>query len=165
MSDSEDSDAVPYYDEEDDVFDENLESEEENIQPSADLEKLCTEAYKELDDHNKNKFFAFMYKNPKTYYWGQLVHVFCDDADDDATDVQVKFLKRLNNTSDPTNLVWDWPAIQDGGIIGAKRCFFGPATPEIKKLSATSRRSGYSFPCEAAVNARFEEIAKKGLLI
>ena len=102
--------------------------------------------------------------NPKTYYWGQLVHVFCDDSDADADKVEVQFLKRVNNTSDPSLLLWDWPSVKEGDIINAKKCFFGPTMPEIKKLSATSRRSGYSFSCEAAVSARFKNIAKKGLL-
>ena len=167
-SDDEDSDDLKLDDSESDCLDAELEeAAKSELTPAIaplELGKFRNDAFKKLDDPNKDKFFAFLYKSPKTYYWAQLKHVFCHDSDADADEVEVIFLKRVNNTSDPSTLLWDWQSIKEMERVDAQRCFYGPCVPEVTKISATSRRSGFRFECETEVRNCFAELKKKGLL-
>lgn len=126
-----------------------------------DLKLFCKNALVQLDDDNVGSFFAFCYKSPRTYYWARLEKVFSDDADSDATQVEVKFLRRVQNTTDSCSLRWWWPGSEEKVIIDASRCFMGPAVPE---LTGTSRKSCYSFADENKAMNIFKNLDENKML-
>lgn len=115
---------------------------------------------RELDDHNIGKYFAVFWPKPKAYYWGQLQKVFSEDVESDASEVEMKFLKKIENSTDPKRVKWDWPITEDVGIVSAKLCFAGPCTPEITDSSRS--KSAMEFQEEDIVMRKFMEISKHG---
>ena len=99
---------------------------------------------------------------PKAYCWGKLLKVFSADVDRDATEVEIQFLKKVQNSTHPSKVKWDWPATEDKGIVEAKLCFAGPCTPNITDSSRT--KSAITFVLEIEVMAKFHEICKHGVL-
>ena len=114
----------------------------------------------ELDDHNVGKYFAVFWPKPKAYYWGKLLKVFSADVDEDANEVEILFLKKVESSSDPSRVKWDWPAIEDKGIVDAKLCFAGPCLPNVTDSSRA--KSFMTFALEAEVMRKFREISKQG---
>jgi hypothetical protein len=104
--------------EEEDVFDHNLQKK----------------TLDELDDRNVGKFFAIYWTKPKTYYWGKLLKVFAEDVEEDANQAEFQFLKKVENSSDPSLLKWDWPIREDKGIVDAKLCFAAPVSQTLQML-------------------------------
>ena len=47
----------------------------------------------------EGSFYAFQWDSPQTYYWGRVEKLFCDDEDDDPSEVEVTFLKRCTPSS------------------------------------------------------------------
>ena len=74
------------------------------------VNSLLTFSIAELDDFNVGKYFAVYWLNPKAYYWGKLLKVFSIDVDSDANEVETQFLKKVQNSTDPSQVNWDWPA-------------------------------------------------------
>ena len=67
-------------------------------------------------------FFAVFWSKPQSYYWAKLLKVFANDSEEEANEVEMQFLKGVENTSDPTQIRWDWPTKDDIGIVIAKLC-------------------------------------------
>ena len=88
--------------------------------------------------------------------------VFSVDVDSDATEVEIQFLKKVQNSTDPSQVEWDWLATKDKGIVDTKLCFAGPCTPYITDSSRT--KSAVTFVLEAEVMAKFHEIGKHEVL-
>ena len=115
----------------------------------------------ELDDHNIGKCFAIYWPKPKAYYWGKLLHVFSNDDDTPAEEVEIQFLKKVETSTDPSRIKWDWPGKEDKGIVDAKLCFLGPCVPNI---SDTSRAKSFmQFSLEKDTLENFHRICKHGL--
>ena len=68
----------------------------------------------------------------------------------------------MQNSTDPSQVEWDWPATKDKGIVDAKLCFAGPCTAYITDSSRT--KSAVTFVLEAEVMAKFHEIGKHEVL-
>ena len=91
-----------------------------------------------------------------------MLKVFSADVDSGATEVEIQFFKKVQNSTNPSQVKWDWPATEDKGIVDAKLCFAGPCTPNITDSSCT--KSAITFMLEAEVMAKFHEICKYGVL-
>lgn len=115
----------------------------------------------ELDDHNIGKFFAVFWPKPRTYYWGKLLKVFAEDVEADADQVEIQFLKKVENSSDPSQLKWDWPIKEDVGIVDAKLCFAGPCMPNI--ADSSRKKAFLTFASEGEVMDKFNDISKHGI--
>ena len=113
---------------------------------------------KELDDHNIGKFFAVFWTKPKTYYWGKLLKVFAEDNDADADQVEIQFLKKVESSSDPSQVKWDWPTKDDVGLVDAKLCFSGPCIPNI--TDGYRKKSHMTFNLERKTMEMFHLICK-----
>ena len=116
----------------------------------------------ELDDFNVGKYFAMCWPRPKAYCWGKLLKVFSIDIDSDATEVQIQFFKKVQNSTEPSQVKWDWPATEDKGIVDAKLCFVGPCTTNTTNSSHT--KSAIAFELEAEVVTKFHGIYRPGVL-
>ena len=57
----------------------------------------------------------------------------------------------MQNSTDPSQVKWDWLATEDKGIVDAKLCFAGQFTPNIIDFSCT--KSAITFVLEAEVMA------------
>ena len=100
----------------------------------------------------------YLVPTQNTYYWAKLLKVFANDIEEEANKAEMQFLKRVENTSDPTQIKWDWPTKDDIGIVDAKLCFAGP---EVLNVS-DSHRSYIRFPSEPQVLAKFNDLCKQG---
>ena len=100
--------------------------------------------------------------NPKAYYWRKLLKIFSADADSDATEVEIQFLKKVQNSTNPSHVKWCWPTTEDKGTVDTKLCFAGPCTPNITDSNHT--KSAIIFVLQAEVMAKFHEICKHGVL-
>ena len=81
-----------------------------------------------VDEENIRNFYAVYWPKPKAYYWAKLMKVFSFDVEDDANEVEVTFLKKLMSSSDPSIIKWDWPPVEDKGLVDVKLLFAGPAS-------------------------------------
>ena len=77
------------------------------------VNSLLTFSIAELDDFNVGKYFAVYWPKPKAYYRGKFLKVFSADVGSDATEVEIQFLKKVQNSSDPSQVKWDWLATED----------------------------------------------------
>ena len=66
--------------------------------------------------------------------------VFSHDIEEDANEVEINFLKKVVNSSDRLLIKWDWPPVEDNGLVDAKLLFAGPMIPED---SDASRKKSY----------------------
>ena len=80
--------------------------EENNSQDSDDPE--CKEQQIILEEENIGQYYEEYWQKPRGYYWGKLLKVFSDDADDDAQSGE--FLQRKERSTDPSSIFYDWPA-------------------------------------------------------
>ena len=121
---------------------------------------LLTFSIAELDDFHVGKYFAVYWPKPEAYYWGKLFKVFSADVDSDVTEVEIQFLKKVQNSADPSQVKWDWPATEDKGIGNAEICFAGPYTPNITDSSRTKFPITFELEVmrEAEAMAKFHEI-------
>ena len=82
------------------------------------------------------KFYAAFWPKPKAYYCGKLMKVFSHDIEDNANEVEINFLKKVVNSSDPSLIKWDWPPVEeDKGVVDAKLLFAKPMIPEVSDAS------------------------------
>ena len=133
--------------------------DEEEIDDKTEFSKTTDLLVKDsLDDVNIGKFFAVYWPKPRSYYWAKLLKVFANDSEEEADEVEMQFLKRVENTSDPTQMKWDWPSSDDIGIVDAKLCFAGPEVPDVSDSSRLKSR--IRFPNEPEVLAKFNELCK-----
>jgi hypothetical protein len=63
-----------------------------------------------------------------------LLKVFAEDVEEDANQAEFQFLKKVENSSDPSLLKWDWPIREDKGIVDAKLCFAAPVSQTLQML-------------------------------
>lgn len=87
--------------------------------------------------------------------------VFAEDVEANADQVEMQFLKKVENSSDPSHLKWDWPTKEDIGIVDAKLCFAGPCIPNL--TDASRKKAHMTFEIEKEVTKKFHEISKQGL--
>ena len=119
----------------------------ENRNKSVNSLLLFTTA--ELDDFNVGKYFTVYWPKPRAYYWGKLLKVFFADVNSDATGVEIQFLKKVQSSTDPSQVKWYWPATEDKGIVDATICFVGPCTPNI--TDSSRKKSAITLVIEAEV--------------
>ena len=49
--------------------------------------------------------------------------------------IEINFLKKVVNSSDPSLIKWDWLPAEDKGVVDAKLLFVGPMIPEVSDTS------------------------------
>ena len=123
---------------------------------------LLTFSIAELGDFNVGKYLAVYWPKPKAYHWGKLLKVFSADADSYTTEVEIQFLKKVQNSTDSSQVKWDWPATEDKGIVDAKLFFADPCT--LNTTDSSHAKSTITFMLEAEVMAKFHEICNHGVL-
>ena len=126
------------------------------------VNSLLTFSIAELDDFNVGKNIAVYWPKPEAYYWAKLLKVFSADVNSDATEVEIQFLKKVKNSTDSSQVKWNWLETEDKGIADANLCFAGPCTPNITNYSCA--KSTITFVLEGEVLAKFHEIYKHGVL-
>ena len=104
--------------------------EENNSQDSDDPE--CKEQQIILEEENIGQYYEEYWQKPRGYYWGKLLKVFSDDADDDAQSGE--FLQRKERSTDPSSIFYYWPAQEDIEIIDAGRYFWGQTQPDVVNI-------------------------------
>ena len=72
---------------------------------------------------------------PGVYYWGKLTKVFSNDVDDETEQVEIIFLKKVENSIDPSGIKWDWPMKEEKGIVDARLYYAGPCLPDVTDTS------------------------------
>ena len=90
-----------------------------------------------IEEEHIGKFYTAFWPKPEAYYWRKLMKVFSHDVEDDANEVEINFLKKVVNSSDPSLIKWDWPSVEDKGVVDAKLLFAGPMIPEVSDASRT----------------------------
>lgn len=95
------------------------------------VQKHLEDVKKSLDDDKKGFYYGVYYGN--NYYWGKVLHVFSDDGDNDADQVEMTFLQYKSDR------IWVFPKKIDKDIISVKYIFLGPVSP------AAVTVSGYRF--------------------
>ena len=89
-----------------------------------------------------------------------MLHVFSNDEEATA-EVDILFLKKVETSTDPSRIKWDWSAKEDKGIVDAKLCFLGPCVPNISDSSRAKSFMQFSLEKDALEN--FHRICKHGL--
>ena len=112
---------------------------------------------KQLPDTDKiavDEFYAVVWQQPSTYYWGKVLKIFRLDVSGQITDVELKFMHRKTITSIPEKVTWDWPSKDDICTVKVNRVFMGPSRPNLHK-------SRFSFKDEQATYDRYSQVGEK----
>ena len=139
-------------------------AEEKSCDETTVVSKTETKQLQDLpviEEEHIGKFYAVFWPKPKAYYWGKLMKVFSHDVEDDANEVEINFLKKVVNSSDPSLIKWDWPSVEDKGVVDAKLLFAGPMIPEVSDASRT--KSYIQFKAEPEILKKYNDIVKHGL--
>ena len=103
----------------------------------------------DLDDQNIGKFFAIYWSKPRVYHWEKLTKVFSSNGDNEKDKVQIMYLKKVGNSTDPSHIKWDLPIKEDKGIVDTRLCSAGQCLLDVKHASCT--KSALTFESEAKV--------------
>ena len=136
-------------------------AEEKSCDETTVVSKTETKQLQDLpviEEEHIGKFYAVFWPKPKTYYWGKLIKVFSHDVEDDANEVEIK---KAVNSSDPSLIKWDWPSVEDKGVVDAKLLFPGPMIPKVSDASHT--KSYIQFKAEPEILKKYNDIVKHGL--
>ena len=79
-------------------------AEEKSCDETTVVSKTETKQLQDLpviEEEHIGKFYAVFWPKPKAYYWCKLM-VFSHDVEDDANEVEINFLKKVVNSSDPS---------------------------------------------------------------
>ena len=86
-------------------------------------------------DYNIGMFFVEFWPKPRVYYLGKLTKVFSNDVDDETEQCEIIFLKKVENSIDPSGIRWDWPMKEEKGIVDVRLCFAGACLPDVTDTS------------------------------
>ena len=89
----------------------------------------------DLDDQNIGKFFVIYWSKPKVYHWEKLTKVFSSNGDNEKDKVQIMYLKKVGNSTDP--------------IVDTRLCSAGQCLLDATHASCT--KSALTFESEAKV--------------
>lgn len=104
-----------------------------------------------ITEDDIGKFYAVLYTEPRTYYWGKLLKLFSDDEDTAVTKAELDFLKRDFISSDVAQQTWKERAVKDISIVSVLTMFYGPVKPTL------NRGSSFQFPDKLA-KQKFDEL-------
>ena len=75
-------------------------------------------------------------------------------------EAEIQFLKKVDNSTGPSCMKWDWSSKVDKGTVDANLCFAWSCLPNISDPSQT--KSVMTFASEAKVMKKFSDICKDG---
>ncbi|KAG0716223.1 hypothetical protein GWK47_010229 [Chionoecetes opilio] len=142
-----------------DLNDENIMTLDKTIKAALGRKELLQELPKE-SEIKEDMFYAVWYDRPSTYYWGKVLKLFSDDDDSEVKEVEITFMKKCMPSSNPDQLRWDWPQVDDKDIVDVSRLLAGPAKPVVE--DKVRGKALLYFREEGQAYARFKNVVKFG---
>ncbi|KAK3858093.1 hypothetical protein Pcinc_035690 [Petrolisthes cinctipes] len=142
-----------------DVNDDNLVTLDKTVKAALGRKELQQELPKE-NEIKEGMYYAVMYVRPSTYYWGKILKVFRDDENREDNKVEVTSMKKAVPSSNPQELRWDWPQVDDIDIVEVSHLLVGPAKPVVE--DKVRGKAQLYFREEQQAYFRFKNVLKFG---